>query len=93
MVSGDLDDDGDAEIVVGFTALGKAYLYRIDAPGSGTKCRRLDCMELFGAQDYSLSLGYTQPDGAPPRSPELHLAIGKPHTSMPLCAVVHVRYL
>lgn len=76
MVSGDLDDDGDAEIVVGFTALGKAYLYRIDAPGSGTKCRRLDCMELFGAQDYSLSLGYTRPDGVPPRSPELHLAIG-----------------
>lgn len=76
MVSGDLDDDGDAEVVLAFTTDQKAHIFRIDAPGTGTKCRRLDCMELFGRFEYELPLNAIDASAAPTRSRELRMAIG-----------------
>jgi hypothetical protein len=92
MVSGDMNNDGDDEIVVAFTSAtagsgSQAEVFRVDS----ATCFRLACLELVGSFAFVLPSGPTVPTLASSgdskkatesveltttRSPEIKLAIG-----------------
>jgi hypothetical protein len=82
MVAGDLNEDLDAELVVGYTLNGVAHLYQLDSMA----CSELKCMKVVGSN------GYTVPTGrvSTTRSPELKLAIGAHPLSLSLRELLHM---
>ncbi|ELR16392.1 uncharacterized protein ACA1_047930, partial [Acanthamoeba castellanii str. Neff] len=82
MVSGDMNNDGDDEIVVAFTSAtagsgSQAEVFRVDS----ATCFRLECLDLVGNFAFTLPSGPTVPDDSTlamttTRSPEIKLAIG-----------------
>jgi hypothetical protein len=71
LVAGDLNDDLDDELVVGFALGAEAYLFQVDA----LTCGQAKCMELVGSSGYAVPTGRV-PTTTTTRSPELKLAIG-----------------